>query len=334
MAAAAGAVAAGRTPGAAGGWPGLAGGGGGGGGVPGGGGGVGGFPGGGGGPGAGGGGRRCWCGRWPGWGRRRRAWRRGAGRRRRRWRGRRRSAAVGNGPEGVRPEDVAVVGDGGTGAHRAPGRVLHVRLVAGRAEPAVEDLLRGRVPHRDVLAPAGGVAARLHPVTGRTGDGRRRIVVRHVAVLGHVARLPVRRCRQGRRDRELSQTEACAVSVHEADRLTREIVPGRTPVGAWVAVADDRRLSAHADAPGRERHQGESGEKSCGDAAGQAHAAESKAWPTTSAAVDLAAICLGKASTLTAPSLSPPPLKVWCLLAIRGAQPSSSAALRTVSSAL
>ena len=176
--------------------------------------------------------RRAGAGGGGGGGGRRR--RRLARRRRRRWRAAEAaaeaaSAAVGDGPEGVRPEDVAVVGDGGAGAHRAPGRVLHVRLVAGRAQPAVEDLLRGRVPHGDVLAPAGGVAARLHPVTGRAGDGRRRIVVRHVAVLGHVARLPVRRCRQSRRDGELSQTEARAVSVHETDRLTREIVTGPCP---------------------------------------------------------------------------------------------------------
>ncbi len=102
--------------------------------------------------------------------------------------------------------------------------------------------------------------------------------MRHVAVLGHVPRLPVRGRGQRRRDGELAQTEARPVGVHETDGLTREIVPGRAPVRAGRAVADDRRLSAHAhaDASGRECQQGKSGEKSGGDAAGQAHAAESR----------------------------------------------------------
>jgi hypothetical protein len=102
---------------------------------------------------------------------------------------------------------------------------------------------------RDVFAPArSGVPARGQTIPDRARDRRSRILVRHVAVEGHVQGLPVGRGRQRGRRRQAAKTEPGAVLVDEPDDLGCEVAPKRAPTCARGAVADAGRRGLVASA--------------------------------------------------------------------------------------
>ena len=177
--------------------------------------------------------RRCRrCRRRGGRGRRRRGWR---GRRRRRGRGR--GAGAHSTGEVLHPVDLAVRGSGGTDADRAERRLLDVRLVAGRVEPGVHDVVGVGLAEGDVLAlrPACGVAAVGHARERIARDGRCRVVVVEVPVVRHVAGLPGGRVSQRLVVLQAGEPERGAVLIDERDHLLgqRHVRPG--PAGAGRA---------------------------------------------------------------------------------------------------
>ena len=150
-------------------------------------------------------------------------------------------ALLGARAERVRPVELARGARRSAGAHRDVARVLDVRAMAGRVEPAVDDGRRRRVARGDVLAPAACDPAGGHPLAGAARDGRRGIVVGHVAVLRHVPRLPDRRGLERRPDGELPKPEAGAVRVDEVDRLRGEVSAQSSPSPSRVSSRPLRR---------------------------------------------------------------------------------------------
>ena len=138
------------------------------------------------------------------------------GRRRRRRRGRVRDAEL------LGPVDGPAGGGRRTDTDRRVARVLDVRAMPGRGEPRGDNRLRARVAVRDVLAPrTARVAARGQPLSDGAVDRGRRVRVGHVAVHGHVARLPGRGRAERAERRERPQPEVRAVGVDERDDLRR-----------------------------------------------------------------------------------------------------------------
>lgn len=115
--------------------------------------------------------------------------------------------------------------------------------MTGRVEPGGDDLARRPETERDVLGGAGGgrISARLHPVEPATRDRRCGIVVLHVAIRGHVPRLPDGRRGERPRRGEGVTSELRPVVVDELEHLSRLARARGRPARRGRAVSDDRR---------------------------------------------------------------------------------------------
>jgi hypothetical protein len=110
---------------------------------------------------------------------------------------------------------------------------------------------------RDVLPPAGRVTARRDTVCNAPRDGRRGIIVRHVAVRRHVPCLPDRGGPQRRRLGQRANSQAGAVLIDGCDDFGCEVGSDRAPTRSRRAIAE--RCGRAAVAAGSEDSQGREG---------------------------------------------------------------------------